>query len=234
MIKRHKYTEKTLMSDFINEDISLLSTVCRFGITLGFGDKNIQETCLENGIDCNTFLVAVNFLAEGNFEIQETENISVQTLINYLKNGHSYFIDYKLPSIRLKLIDAVETTDKNIPYNVVFLKFFDEYFAEVRKHMAYEDETVFPYVLKLLQGKPAKNYRIAKFEEQHGDVESKLSEFKNIIIKYYPARVTNYMLWDVLTDILMCEKELNTHTVVEDYLFVPVISEIEQKLQIAQ
>jgi regulator of cell morphogenesis and NO signaling len=222
------------MSDFINEDISLLSTVCRFGITLGFGDKNIQETCLENGIDCNTFLVAVNFLAEGNFEIQETENISVQTLINYLKNGHSYFIDYKLPSIRLKLIDAVETTDKNIPYNVVFLKFFDEYFAEVRKHMAYEDETVFPYVLKLLQGKPAKNYRIAKFEEQHGDVESKLSEFKNIIIKYYPARVTNYMLWDVLTDILMCEKELNTHTVVEDYLFVPVISEIEQKLQIAQ
>jgi len=45
----------------------------------------------------------------------------------------------------------------SIPYRVVFIKFFDEYFDEVRKHMDYEDKTVFPYVIQLLDGEKMQN-----------------------------------------------------------------------------
>ena len=88
-------------------------------------------------------LIVVNFLSEGNVEINETyNNISIESVINYLKNAHTYFLDYKLPSIRTKLLDAVDSTAQSSSYKVLFMKFFDEYFDEVRKHMEYEDKTV--------------------------------------------------------------------------------------------
>jgi len=157
-MQQHKFTARTRMSELINEDASLLSSISRFGISLGFGDKTVKEACEANAIDCNTFLAVVNFLSEGNVEITETyNNISIKSVINYLKNAHSYFLDYKLPSIRAKLIDAVDSSDQSIPYRVVFIKFFDEYFDEVRKHMDYEDKTVFPYVIQLLDGEKMQN-----------------------------------------------------------------------------
>lgn len=230
-MQQHKFTARTRMSELINEDASLLSSISRFGISLGFGDKTVKEACEANAIDCNTFLAVVNFLSEGNVEINETyNNISIESVINYLKNAHSYFLDYKLPSIRAKLIDAVDSSDQSIPYRVVFIKFFDEYFDEVRKHMDYEDKTVFPYVIQLLSGEKNAKYSIAVFEEHHTDVDSKLAELKNILVKYYPAKGTNYMLNDVLFDLLWCEKDLATHNQVEDYFFVPVIEAIEQKI----
>jgi regulator of cell morphogenesis and NO signaling len=233
-MQTHKFTERTRMSELVNEDASLLSTISRFGISFGFGDKTVKEACLANNIDCNTFLAVVNFLSEGNIEITEVlDTISIETVIGYLKNAHEYFLDYKLPSIRNKLIAAVDSSDQSEPYKVVFMKFFDEYFSEVKKHMEYEDKTVFPYVIKLLKGKTEGKYKIADFEDQHSDVDSKLAELKNILIKYYPAKGVNYMLNDVLFDLLSCAKDLSMHNQVEDFFFVPYIEAIEQKNKLA-
>ena len=230
MYSNHKFNERSRMSEIINEDASLLLTISRFGISLGFGDKTVKEACDANGIHCKTFLAVINFIAEGNVVLQETyEHISIESVINYLKNAHHYFLTYKLPSIRAKLMEAVESSDQSEPYKVVFMKFFDEYFQEVRKHMDYEDKTVFPYVMRLLAGSPDKKYKIADFEEHHTDVDSKLSELKNIIVKYYPSKGQNYKMNDVLFDLYACEKDLALHNMIEDFFFVPVIEAIEEK-----
>jgi len=226
----HKFTPQTKMSDLIDEDATLLSTISRFGISFGFGNKSVAEACAANNIDTTTFLSVVNFIVDGNVELNEvTQHLSIETVINYLKNGHSYFLVYKLPSIRNKLIEAVDSSDQSIPYRQVFLRFYDEYVVEVRKHMEYEDKTVFPYVMRLLSGHNDKKYTISVFEEHHTDVDSKLAELKNILIKYYPSKVNNYLLNEVLYDLLLCEKDLILHNRVEDYFFVPIIEAIEQK-----
>jgi len=230
-MQQHKFTERTRMNDLIHEDPSLLSSISRFGISFGFGDKTVKDACAANDIDCNTFLAVVNFLSEGNMEISETlDSISIESVVNYLKNSHSYFIDYKLPSIKTRLIEAVDSSDQSVAYRVVFIKFFDEYFDEVRKHMDYEDKVVFPYVIELLKGHLHPKYKISVFEEHHSDVDSKLAELKNIIVKYYPVKGINYRLNDVLFDLLSCEKDLAAHNQVEDFFFVPVIEAIEDKL----
>lgn len=219
------------MSELINEDVTILSSISRFGISLGFGHITVQEACERNNIHCETFLAIVNFLSEGgNVEfIENYKHLSLETVINYLKNAHSFFLEYKLPAIRTQLIEAVESTGKGNKYSDVFLKFFNEYFEEVRKHMGYEEQVVFPYVLNLINGDYKGKYRIADFEKQHSDVDSKLAELKNILIKYYPAEGVNYLLNDVLFDLLWCEKDLSNHNQVEDYFFVPVIEAIERK-----
>jgi regulator of cell morphogenesis and NO signaling len=230
MQKQQKFSANEKMSDLINENHSLLLVISRFGLSLGFGDKTVEEVCQTNGIDCTTFLAVVNFLSEGNFEVgKDYDNISIETVIDYLKNSHVYFLDFKLPAIRNKLLSAINASDQSIPYEVLFMKFFDEYFSEVRKHMEYENKVVFPYVVKLLRGERDPRYSISVFQERHNEIESKLVELKNIIIKYYPAKGSNHLLTEVLFDILSCEIDLASHGQVEDYLFVPAIEAIERK-----
>jgi regulator of cell morphogenesis and NO signaling len=95
--------------------------------------------------------------------------------------------------------------------------------------MEYEDKVVFPYALKVLSGENDSHYSITVFQDRHNEIDSKLVELKNILVKYYPAKVSNYLLTEVLFDILSCEIDLATHNQVEDYLFIPTVEALEQK-----
>ncbi len=48
----YKPTDK--MGDLICENYALLQVMSRFGISLGFGDKSVQEVCDMNQVDCST------------------------------------------------------------------------------------------------------------------------------------------------------------------------------------
>lgn len=233
MQKQHKYSAQDKLNDVIHEDHFLLWVLSRFGLSLGFGDVTIKDVCDKHDIDCPTFLAVINFLSEENYEPDNSgDQLSLISLMSYLKNAHSYFIDFKLPAIRTKLMEAVGFQEENLQYKALFVKFFDEYVNEVRKHMEYENKVVFVYVLNLLEGKADKKYHISIFYDRHNEIDSKLKELKSILIKYYPAKGTNYLLTEVLFDILLCEKDLASHNQVEDYLFVPAVEMLEKKLQV--
>ena len=97
--------------------------------------------------------------------------------------------------------------------------------------MEYENQVVFGYVNCLLQGKIIREDIILKFLlTVIIRIEAKLTELKNIIVKYYPANINNNQLNSVLFDIYSCEKDLCSHCRVEDYMFVPLIMEVENKI----
>lgn len=73
-------------------------------------------------------------------------------------------------------------------------------------------------------------YSIAIFRKRHDQVEAKLTELKNILIKYYPASSSNE-LNSVLFDIFTCEQDLASHNYIEDYLFIPVIQKLEYNIE---
>ena len=57
-----KYKETDRMGDIICDDYRILQVISRFGLTLGFGDHTVSETCLAAGVDAPTFLAVVNFI----------------------------------------------------------------------------------------------------------------------------------------------------------------------------
>ena len=179
------------MSDLICDNYALLQVLSRFGVALGFGDKTVKEVCEMNHVDCDTFLIVVNFLGEEGNRIQDhPKGLSVPALMDYLKRAHHYFLDFQLPTIRRKLIEAIDCSRED---EVAFLiiKFFDAYVHEVRKHMEYENEKVFVYADKLLRGERSDGYNISVFARNHDQINAKLTELKNIIIKYYPGDADN-------------------------------------------
>ncbi|MDR3269706.1 MAG: hemerythrin domain-containing protein [Tannerella sp.] len=223
-----KYKEFDKMSDLICENYAMLLVMSRFGIALGFGEQSIGEVCRKNDVDKKTFLTVVNMLIDEERQDEIDTSLSVKSLIAYLRNSHAYFLDFRLPAIRLKLVEALNRDHNDVARAII--RYYDEYVAEVRKHMQYEEITVFPYVDLLLDGKK-QQYHIEIFSKQHDHVDAKLSELKDIIIKYYPAKSSNE-LNSVLFDIFSCSRDLASHNSVEDHLFVPVIKALEQKRSI--
>jgi regulator of cell morphogenesis and NO signaling len=228
---QRKFSPSSKMNELIKEDTSLLLTITRFGFSLGFGDKSVNEVCIANNVDVYTFLAVVNFISdESNQEEINHREISINSVVVYLKNAHHFFLDFKLPLIRNKLIEALDKTVQEEPYRKMIMKFFDDYVTEVRKHMDYENDVVFPYVLRLVDGKKDPRYNIAVFEKNHESIDSKLTDLKNILIKYFPAQYPNYLLNEVLFDLSDCEKDLEKHNRVEDYFFVPITETLEKTL----
>ena len=221
-----EYRASDRMSDLINDNSLLLMAMSRFGISLGFGDKTVREICDLQGVDCHTFLAVANFISHKSAPHHE---ISLASLIHYLKRAHNYFLDFNLPTIRRKLIEAIDCSGTDdVAY--LILKFYDEYVMEVRRHMGYENKTVFSYVEGLLQGKLNADYSIASFVAKHNHIGPKLKELKDIIIRYYPEK-ENDLLNSVLFDIINCEQDLTTHCLVEDQLFVPTVERLEAQLR---
>lgn len=224
MITEYRPTHK--MRDLINDNNLLIMVMSRFGISLGFGDKTVQTICSEQGVDCATFLSVANFVSN---KVCAVENISLPSIIDYLKRAHIYFLNFNLPTIRRKLIEAIDCSGSD---NVAMLiiKFYDEYVTEVRAHMEHENETVFTYVENLIKGEMVTDYTISDFAEKHNDIEYKLQELKDIIIRYYPQRENN-LLNSALFDIINCEQDLMLHRMVEDKLFVPAVARLEEKIE---
>ena len=227
MYKLGTYNRDNRMSDLVCDNYPVLLVMSRFGIVLGFGDKSIGQVCDENGVHTDTFLAVVNLLLDEGDPEEYKSDISVGALLGYLHNSHDYFLNFRLPAIRRNLLGGIDCGAKDIA--IAILRFFDEYVAEVQKHMRYEERTVFPYVTALLNGVHPGEYSIAVFRKRHDQVEAKLTELKNILIKYYPATSSNE-LNSVLFDIFTCEQDLASHNYIEDYLFVPAIQELENQI----
>lgn len=231
MGRKQVYISTDKMSDIICDNCRLLQVMSRFGLPLGFGDHSVEEVCKTHQVDCQTFLTVLNFINKGQLRASvPQEDLSVQALMDYLKNAHHYFLDFQLPTIRRKLIEAIDcSTDSEV--TILILKFFDGYVQEVRNHMDYEDMHVFTYVEKLLKGKKDETYDINMFVRHHDHIDEKLTELKNSIIKYYPAHQNAYRMNSVLFDIFNCEQDLALHTDVEDRLFVPVVLQLEEDVK---
>ena len=125
MYKTNNYVPTDKMSDLICGNYTLLQVMSRFDLSLGFGDQTVQEVCRANGVDCKTFLAVVNFITEENNRMtDEVQDLSIHALMNYLKQAHHYFLDFQLPTIRRKLIEAIDCSVQN-EVAFLILKFFE-------------------------------------------------------------------------------------------------------------
>lgn len=223
------YEADDKMISLIRDNYDLLQMLGSFGINLGFGDKTVKETCEDNDVDTYTFLAVVNFTANGYGEFEADELVSVPTLLHYLEASHAYFLDFQLPYIRREL---QESLDERESLAKLILRFYDEYAHEIRRHMKYEQKTLFPYVQSLIEGQPGNDYNVDTFSKHHGATDKKLRELKLLIIKYLPQDgLHNNQLTATLHDIYENEVWLRQHAMVEDHIFVPAIRRLEQMVK---
>lgn len=98
-----RYASSDRLSDLIDSNNQLLLVVNRFHIPFGFGDSTVAEVCDANGIDCDTFLAVAEIVSGNGYS---SRPVDPSTLVPYLREAHSYILDFRLPDIRQTLISA--------------------------------------------------------------------------------------------------------------------------------
>lgn len=217
------------MSDLIDADYRLLLLLHRLNISLGFGEKTVDAVCKANNFNADCFIFLANVQSNVPvFDIEKEFNqLPLDPFLYYLKSSHQYFLEERLPNIKRKLAMVFSSDDPALK-NIV-MRFFNEYTNEVYEHMHYENEVVFPYIYSLLNKTDNETYSIKVFEERHNDIEDKMSDLKQILLKYVSGSTDQLLMINILMELYMSEEELSIHTFIEDSLVIPRVKKIEKE-----
>jgi len=220
------FTAKTKMAEIIT-DYSLLTIIDRLNIKLGFGDASIDEICRKHSLSTDLFLMICRVYAIDGFvpEIGNLTNSDIPKLIGYLQRTHKYWTESFFPNLHSNIHTMLESCDERSAK--ILNKFYDDYDDEVQKHLDYEENTVFPYINSLVSGNKGNKFRIKDFEENHSNIEEKLHDLKNIVIKYLPENASQQSRINVLNEIFKIENDLNKHSVIENKILIPLVSKYE-------
>lgn len=236
----HKYRKGDSLAELISDDYRLLQVMSRFGIALGFGDKCVGEVCEEHQVDADTFIAVCNYISQGiRPSFDEYTTLNVSSLLTYLRNSHTFFLDFMLPSIRRKFVNAVDCSTRN-EIGFLILQFFDDYVAEIKRHQDYEAEHFFSYVEGLMQGRRPADLSLADLETDHVHqdhdklIAQKLADLKSIIIRYSPSSSSKEQLNDALLHLFEFEADMASHTQLEDSVFIPMVKLLESQVDIEE
>ncbi len=220
------FTTKQKMAELLITSPRLLTLFERTGIRLGFGERSVEEVCADSDISAELFVALCNISTLDDFtpSVEGLGAADLRHVVGYLSLSHRYYTERYFPTLHDHI--HLMAADLDNRQQQLINSFYDDYEAEVLKHFRYEDEVVFPYIEGLLSGTPAA-YSIADFADNHSDIDEKLSDLLNIIIKYLPEPSPATASHDVLRDIFFIEEELAKHTLIENRLLVPLAAQIE-------
>ncbi len=222
------------MSDLIDENPSLLLLMEHFGLDPLVHDASVDELCRKHDLPLDLFLYIANLYNEftPSVVLKGTDK-EIQTLTLFLNNSHRYYKEEKYPEIR-HLIGLMNEHNKT-PEIRLLESFFNEYFTEVLEHLDYEDQIVFPYIDILLQRSIPLTFKefegtfsVKEYRDHHTDIESKLLELKNLLIKHIPVHNDRILRRKLLISLFELEFDLNIHTRIEDRILVPLVKKLEK------
>jgi len=206
----YKATDK--IADLMSHEEDAIHVISRFGLGMGVGEQTIAEACALHGVHTPTFLAIVNYKVFKHKALP-TE-VDVPTLQQYLRNAHSYFLDFRLPFLRRAIIEAIIPADPTSQIPMLILRCYDEFVEEIRTHIAHEEQGL-----------------VQEHIQDDQRITDKLSEIKNLIIKYYPSEnvsqkgIATYTLIHVMSDLWHTEQDFADHCAIEDEILRPALSQ---------
>ncbi|MBR3647514.1 MAG: helix-turn-helix transcriptional regulator [Paludibacteraceae bacterium] len=204
------YKPSDKICDLMAHEEDAIQIISRFGLEMGVGEQTIAQVCEAHEVHTPTFLSIVNYKVFHQRAIPA--DIDIPTLQRYLHNAHTYFLDFRLPRLRRSLIEAIIPADPTTKIPGLILRCYDEFVDEIRTHIDHENKGLFD-------------------EHVHDDrrITDKLTEIKNLIIKYYPTKPTStegtvtYTLISVMSDLWHTECDFADHCAIEDDILRPAL-----------
>lgn len=215
------------VSELADYNCRLLLVLSRLGIAGSFGEKTIAELCQKNGLDTDTVLLICRVYSSADFKpsVREVRRCRVEDVVRYVRQSHDYYLRNAIESISSSIEKLIEPCRKE--QQQVVRDFFSGYKEEILKHFAFEEEEVIPYVNELAAGRRDDNFSIRYFEEHHTNIDEKLSDLKNIVMKSLPHECDDSLRLNLLQDLYALQDDLRSHTCIEDHIMVPMARILE-------
>lgn len=222
-----KFSRKMKMAELVEKDFHLLTLLVRFDIGQSFGERTIESMCEEYDIDPDTFLLLCEVYSDPQFRPSSAtlRFCRISDILRYLQASHDDYVKEALVMLDKaleRLIDPCTDTQKR-----VIRRFFSDFRRELERHFAFEEESVIPYVKKLLLGYRNTSFTIDRFEENHAQIHETLSDLKSLIMKSLPPVCDARLRIDILRSIFALQRDIDHHTCIEDDVLVPMVRMLE-------
>lgn len=208
------YNSTDKICDLMAHEEDAIQIISRFGLEMGVGEQTIAQVCEAHNVHTPTFLAIVNYKVFHQKALPD--DIDIPTLQRYLQNAHNYFLNFRLPRLRRALIEAIIPADPTTKIPGLILRCYDEFVDEIRTHIEHENAGLYE-------------------EHEHDDerITGKLTEIKNLIIKYYPTKPTSmegtvtYTLISFMSDLWHTEHDFADHCAIEDDILRPALTKVK-------
>lgn len=220
------------ISSLIFENPSLLLLMEHLEMDFIVHEKTVKQLCLTNNINEELFLICANLY--NGFAPTEPQSLTredLTTIIKFLKNSHNYYENEKYPEIR-SYFEQLHLQNNSAEIHLIE-KFFDEYFKEVKEHLHYENRVAFPYFNRVLKNEAPgitenqEEYSVNEYQEHHTDIESKLNDLKELLLKHVPVKNDRVLRRKIITSLCELENDLNIHSTIEETILIPLVGKIE-------
>ena len=224
------------------DNMQLLPLFPRFKMTLGFGERSVEEVCSKHGVNTDFFLeIANSYLDEAYTPGEGLSLFSLNTVINYLMETHTYYVNTALPRVKNKISRLLDQSSLSKKETDLVTVFFNDYKQEFLAHIQEEEQHILPYILELEKQsaleKPEaefvqklQSYSIREFEQGHDRLETSLEHLSRLIIKNLPPFEDFELCQEVLKDLADLVKDLADHANMEDKILIPRVAELEEQL----
>lgn len=225
------------IAEVVLDNPHLILLLEHFGIFVPLEEKTVQEICIENNLNIEVFLTfanlynGVSYTTPVHFPFDQ-----VLPIIAFLRSSHKYYTEEKYDDIRF-IIKQMYREDNHKEIALVE-KFCNDYFKEFSQHLNYEDEIAFPYMTSLYEHVKAKKqfnspvaYSVSDYKEHHDDIEEKLIDLKNLLIKYLPQKDDQQKRRKLFLNLYELEFDLNIHAKIEDFILIPMVEQMELNLK---
>jgi regulator of cell morphogenesis and NO signaling len=228
------YTKPDMkISVIVKENPSILLVLQNFGIDDKFDEKTVSDLCKNHGIGEYIFSVICNLYNGFNFiDPVMVKNSDIPAIISYLKNSHYYYKNEKYPEIT-DYIKNLSTSQQQKEIKLIET-FFNEYFSEVNEHLDYEEKIAFPYFYAIYENRhnlPSEKFSAADYLDHHSDIESKLSDLKNLILDHLQIKNKGSVKRKLLLSLFELEFDLKIHSMIEELILIPLVIALEDKIK---
>ena len=224
-----EFTKDDKMVQLVQANYNLLPVIHRFGIRLGFGNKNVEELCRQYDVNTDFFLAMVNTYHNKNFFPKDRLlEFSPLLIVDYLKKTHAYYVEYSLPRIEKLIHRLLESTPEQNSEMKMIEQFYLAYKKKLVEHFDEEEQDVFPLVEKLVlhPGEVENKTFDSNFEKDHERVDFELDDLKNLILKYLVPEYDELVCNRLMEEIYRFEKDIHDHSRMEDAILIPQVNQL--------
>ena len=231
------------MADAIHSNYLLIPVVNRFGIKLGFGEKTIFEVCTQLDINIEFFLTIINaYSNEDYFPEKKLQTFNILMIVEYLKKTHKYYRETQIPVIEKHLKSFFSGSAHKNKSLLLVKKFFIEYKKELLAHLNREEKITFPYIEMIYEiyKSPSEkkksiselHYSMKIYEEEHEEIDEKLYDLKNILLKYISGDFDQAVCNEIIFELFRLEKDIKDHSRIENNILMPLVKDMERLLNL--
>lgn len=187
----------------------------RYSLKLKNLNASKQFFMLESGVDEN-FLEVIHqaFSDDYDFPLEKLKTFPLDQIVHYLSKTHDFYLNTMIPEIEQQFIQLIQNGDMENAVILKLFKDFDQYRIELESHITFEEETLFPQILR--KENPARCLVNSILEAAHHQHEDDLALILESLIDQVNSFKDQMPYFILIEKLLLLKKDLLVHARIED------------------